>query len=100
MNIIITVPTNQRNVLLHCSVTEVKKNEEYSVGFVSDGRQLKLNVYLGTNFPNEKPRISISPRIRHEWVQEQTGEVQNAPGLVNVSLQCHYDSNLGSFSTQ
>lgn len=66
-------------------MTEIKQNEDYAVGFLSDGRQFQLDVHLGTNFPSEKPRISISPRVHHDWVNEQSGEIHKAPGLVNVS---------------
>lgn len=66
-------------------MTEIKANEEYSVGFVSDDRQMLLTVFLGVNFPNEKPKILIAPRIQHEWIPDPaTGEVQTAPGLLNV----------------
>lgn len=75
------------------SVTEVKPNEDYSVGFLSDGRQFQLDVHLGTTFPNEKPRISISPRVRHDWVNEQTGDIHGAPGLVNVSQAQSINNN-------
>lgn len=71
----------------HFSVTEVKANEEYSVGFRSDKRKMQLNVHLGPNFPNEKPKIEISPRVQHEWIPySHTGEVQTAPGLLNVDI--------------
>lgn len=67
-------------------MTEVKVNEEYSVGFQSDDRQMLLNVYLGPNFPNEKPKIVVNPRIQHEWIPDSAnGEIQTAPGLRNVS---------------
>lgn len=68
-------------------MTEIKANEEYTVGFMSDKRQMLLNVLLGANFPNEKPKIIITPRIQHEWISDQTtGEIQNAPGLLNVNF--------------
>lgn len=68
------------------SVTEVKANEEYSVGFTSDDRQFKLNVYLAANFPNDKPKIMIVPGVQHEWISDPaTGEIQTAPGLLNVA---------------
>lgn len=66
-------------------MSEVKANEEYSIGFSSDKRKMFLNVYLGPNFPNEKPKIVITPQIQHEWIPEPaTGEVQTAPGLLSV----------------
>lgn len=73
------------NRIKFCSVTKLKENEEYSVGFQSDDRQMLLNVTLGSKFPNEKPKIVITPRIQHEWIPDPaTGEVQSAPGLLNV----------------
>lgn len=46
---------------------------------------MQLNVFLGGNFPNEKPLIIVTPKIQHEWIPDPaTGEVQNAPGLLNV----------------
>lgn len=69
-----------------CSVIEVKPNDEYSVGFTVDESAFKLNVYLGLKFPNEKPKIVVVPRIQHEWIGDpSTGEIQSAPGLLNVS---------------
>lgn len=68
-------------------MTEVKANEEYAVGFMSDQRQMLLEVYLGGNFPNEKPKIVITPRVQHEWISDPaTGEIQSAPGLLSVTI--------------
>lgn len=67
-------------------MTEVKANEEYSVGFQMDERQMLLNVYLGSNFPNDKPKIVVTPKIQHEWIPDPAnGEIQTAPGLRNVN---------------
>lgn len=67
------------------SVTEIKANEEYTVGFMSDNRQMLMDISLGNNFPNERPKIVITPRIQHEWIPEPaSGEVHTAPGLLNV----------------
>lgn len=76
---------NKSKIYFLCSVTEIKENEEYKVGFNSNGLQLFLTVELGPGFPNEKPRLTISPIVSHHWISS-TGEVQNAPGLTNVSL--------------
>lgn len=67
-------------------MNEIKANEEYSVGFLSDERQMILNVFLGQNFPNEKPKIVITPRVQHEWIPDAaSGEIHTAPGLLSVS---------------
>lgn len=68
-------------------MTEIKANEEFTVGFTSDNRQMLLDVLLSANFPNEKPKIIITPRIQHEWIPDPaTGEIQSAPGLLSVSI--------------
>lgn len=68
-------------------MSEVKANEEYTVGFVSNNREMLLDVVLGPNFPNEKPKIIITPRLQHEWIPDAaTGEIQTAPGLLNVRI--------------
>lgn len=75
------------NILLFCSVTEIKVGEEYSVGFVTDGRQAVLKVFLGPKFPNEKPKIVVNPLMQHDWIPDpKTGLIQSAPGLLNVCI--------------
>lgn len=68
-------------------MTEIKTGEEYSVGFVADGRQAVLKVYLGQKFPNEKPKIVVSPLMQHDWIPDpKTGLIHSAPGLLNVCI--------------
>lgn len=68
-------------------MTEIKAGEEYSVGFVADGRQAALKVYLGPKFPIEKPKIVVSPLMQHDWIPDpQTGLIHSAPGLLNVCI--------------
>lgn len=63
----------------------MKPGEEYAIGFNINGHPLKLTVYLDEHFPNEKPRIIVSPLIKHDWIPEpQSGIIQAAPGLLNV----------------
>ncbi|XP_059614171.1 vacuolar protein sorting-associated protein 37A [Phlebotomus argentipes] len=66
-------------------VEEVIENEEYTVGFESGGRNFLISVYLCPAFPNEKPKIVISPSVEHLWIFGPTGEVNNAPGLLNFT---------------
>lgn len=69
------------------SVTEIKAGEEYSVGFVTDGRQSVLKVYLSQKFPHEKPKIVVSPLMKHDWIPDpKTGLIHSAPGLLNVCI--------------
>ncbi|XP_050332076.1 vacuolar protein sorting-associated protein 37A [Bactrocera neohumeralis] len=67
------------------NVVEVTEQEEYCIHFETSGRTLVLTVQLGVNFPNERPKIVISPTVQHHWVNAATGEVETAPGLLNYS---------------
>ncbi|XP_055696415.1 vacuolar protein sorting-associated protein 37A [Lutzomyia longipalpis] len=67
------------------NVQEVIECEEYTVGFESDGRPFVITVFLGPSFPNEKPKVVISPSVEHPWVFGPTGEVNGAPGLLNFT---------------
>lgn len=52
---------------------------------MSSNRQFHLNVYLSSSFPIDKPKLHVTPSINHQWVDGTTGEIQNAPGLLNVN---------------
>lgn len=67
------------------SVIEIIENEEYRVEFKSGGRHMSVCVLLGPGFPVDKPRLLIRPIVQHSWIQQMTGEVIDAPGLLNVS---------------
>ncbi|XP_037826341.1 vacuolar protein sorting-associated protein 37A [Lucilia sericata] len=67
------------------NVVEVCDLEEYCIHFESGGRNFILSVLLGVNFPNEKPKLMLSPLVQHLWVNASTGEVESAPGLLNYS---------------
>lgn len=56
------------------------------MGFTSSNRQFHLNVYLSSSFPTDKPILHVTPSINHQWVDGTTGEIQNAPGLLNVNI--------------
>ena len=76
------------------SVQEVKENEEYLVNFDCGGREIAINILLGSGFPNEKPKLIVSPILRHPWVNGTTGEIENAPGILNVRIFAAYGSHL------
>jgi ESCRT-I complex subunit VPS37 len=66
------------------SVTEVVEDVEYKVDFSCGGRDMCLIINLGSNFPSEKPILTVNPPVSHPWVN-QAGEITSAPGLLNVS---------------
>ncbi|XP_065091427.1 vacuolar protein sorting-associated protein 37A [Ochlerotatus camptorhynchus] len=72
--------------IFNLNVQEVKENEEYLVNFDSGGREIAINIILGANFPNEKPKLIVSPILNHPWVNSSTGEIENAPGILNYTI--------------
>ena len=66
-------------------MVEVKENEEYCLHFKSAGRNITLSVQLDQSFPQQRPKLVISPLLHHPWIN-MLGEVEGAPGLLNVSL--------------
>uniref|UniRef100_A0A182NRN9 VPS37 C-terminal domain-containing protein n=1 Tax=Anopheles dirus TaxID=7168 RepID=A0A182NRN9_9DIPT len=68
------------------NVQEVKENEEYLVNFDCGGREIAINILLGSGFPNDKPKLIVSPILRHPWVNGTTGEIENAPGILNYTI--------------
>ncbi|KAG4066121.1 hypothetical protein HA402_010323 [Bradysia odoriphaga] len=86
----LTPDARQRQIdtlkIFNDNVNEVTPNEEYSIGFMSSNRQFHLNVHLSSSFPIEKPTLHIAPSINHQWVDGTTGEIQNAPGLLNFTI--------------
>ncbi|XP_026462225.1 vacuolar protein sorting-associated protein 37A [Ctenocephalides felis] len=68
------------------NVIEIIENEEYRVEFKSGGRHMSVCVLLGPGFPVDKPRLLIRPIVQHSWIQQMTGEVIDAPGLLNFTV--------------
>lgn len=65
---------------------EVIEGTEYCIAFESGKNELALQILLSNDFPNEKPKLKISPVVIHPWVNGE-GEVVSAPGLLNVSYE-------------
>jgi len=66
-------------------VTEKVPGEEYCVE--SPNRDFQLHVKLPANFPDEKPCMRVVPPLPHSWVDEKSGEITSAPGMLNVTIQ-------------
>lgn len=71
--------------IFNANVQVIKENEEYSIAFTSGQRSITLTVIIGADFPNEKPRIILSPAIQHPWCNISSGEIEKAPGLLNYT---------------
>ncbi|XP_062565413.1 vacuolar protein sorting-associated protein 37A-like [Armigeres subalbatus] len=72
--------------IFNINVQEVTENEEYLVNFESGGRDIAINIILGPEFPNAKPKLVVSPILSHPWVNTSTGEIENAPGILNYTI--------------
>ncbi|GLV39254.1 Vacuolar protein sorting 37A [Carabus blaptoides fortunei] len=67
------------------NVIEVIEGTEYCIAFGSGKNELALQILLSKDFPNEKPKLKISPVVIHPWVNAE-GEVVSAPGLLNFTV--------------
>ncbi|XP_059468348.1 vacuolar protein sorting-associated protein 37A [Neocloeon triangulifer] len=65
------------------NVYEKVPGEEYQVEPLAG--DFSLIIKLPPNFPESKPCITIVPTISHPWVDEKTGEVSKAPGLLSFT---------------
>ncbi|KXJ69549.1 hypothetical protein RP20_CCG026648 [Aedes albopictus] len=72
--------------IFNLNVQQVKENDEYLITFESGGREITINILLGVDFPNAKPKLVVSPILNHPWVNSSTGEIENAPGILNYTI--------------
>ncbi|XP_065645132.1 vacuolar protein sorting-associated protein 37A isoform X4 [Hydra vulgaris] len=94
----VTTPLQQqrlnqiKSLTQHLNVVEVQRDTEYRVTFSVAGNTINFNILLPPNFPNEKPVVTVSPKLKHPWVNEQM-IIVDAPGLKTViaSNKCTYD---------
>lgn len=66
------------------NVKEITEDSEYEVAFKSGKNHLVLRITLGTDFPNQKPLLVVTPLVNHPWVNK-SGVVTSAPGLLNFA---------------
>ncbi|KAJ3654658.1 hypothetical protein Zmor_013832 [Zophobas morio] len=67
------------------NVVEICEGHEYQIAFKSGRNELCLHISLSKEFPNEKPLLTISPGIGHQWVNSDS-EITAAPGLLNFTI--------------
>ncbi|KAL3880386.1 hypothetical protein ACJMK2_032630 [Sinanodonta woodiana] len=66
-------------------VTETIRDVEYRVVFQIAGSNLTLVVSLPPQFPQDKPIVTVEPRVIHPWVDQQ-GKVIGCSNLNNFSI--------------
>ncbi|XP_071492192.1 vacuolar protein sorting-associated protein 37A-like [Diadema antillarum] len=68
------------------NVVELKRDEEYRVTFTCGGNHVAFAIYLPPEFPQAKPIITVSPPMRHGFLDDSMKVVRYLP-LVNFSVQ-------------
>lgn len=72
---------------LNSGIREIQRDAEYRLGIsCPNGLNLSILLNLPPNFPQEKPRVTISPPALHPWVDPSSLRVTGAPGLNNFSV--------------
>ncbi|KAK3576424.1 hypothetical protein CHS0354_025185 [Potamilus streckersoni] len=66
-------------------VAETIRDVEYRVVFQIAGSNLTLVVSLPPQFPQDKPTVTVEPRVIHPWVDQQ-GKVIGCANLNNFSI--------------
>lgn len=67
------------------TIVELHTNEEYQLNVSTANGPLLLKIYFPTSFPQSKPVITVSPPVRHPWVND----LQHVVGfseLLNFSM--------------
>jgi len=72
---------------LNSGIREIQRDSEYRLGIsCPNGLSLCIHLNLPPNFPQDKPRVSISPPAVHPWVDPSSLVVIGAPALNNFSV--------------
>lgn len=81
----------QRNIqvenlkALFPQIIEIQRNTEYRIPVADPVNRLDINIHLPVLFPQEKPIISVSPSVKHLWVNEQQ-QVVGCSELLKFSM--------------
>ncbi|XP_063970203.1 vacuolar protein sorting-associated protein 37A-like [Lytechinus pictus] len=71
---------------LNPNVVELKRDEEYRVGFSCGANNVTFTISLPADFPQTKPVITVAPSMRHGLVDESMQVVRYLP-LINFNVQ-------------
>lgn len=71
---------------LNPNVVELKRDEEYRVGFNCGSNHVTFTIYLPPEFPQTKPIITVAPIMRHGFLDESMKVVRYLP-LINFNVQ-------------
>lgn len=69
------------------SIREIQRDLEYRLTIAcSNGVSISLHLILPTNFPQDKPRVTVSPTVRHPWVDGTSMTVVGASLINNFTV--------------
>ncbi|XP_030836135.1 vacuolar protein sorting-associated protein 37A isoform X1 [Strongylocentrotus purpuratus] len=71
---------------LNPNVVELKRDEEYRVGFTCGVNHVTFTISLPADFPQTKPIITVAPPMRHGFLDESMQVVRYLP-LINFNVQ-------------
>ncbi|XP_078404722.1 vacuolar protein sorting-associated protein 37A [Cetorhinus maximus] len=70
----------------HSGIVEIQKDVEYRLPFTVNNKTINLNILLPTQFPQEKPVVSVFPPVRHHLVDKHSGTVVTSPLITNFAM--------------
>ncbi|MGH0140531.1 UNVERIFIED_CONTAM: hypothetical protein FKN15_076466 [Acipenser sinensis] len=73
----------------HSSLAEIQKDVEYRIPFTVNNTTISINILLPPQFPQEKPAVSVYPRVRHRLVDSHNGTMVTSPLITNAGLNGH-----------
>lgn len=70
----------------HPSLTEIQKDVEYRIPFTVNNSTITVNIVLPTQFPQEKPVVSVYPPVGHHLVDSNSGSIITSPLITNFGM--------------
>ncbi|KAK1175937.1 vacuolar protein sorting-associated protein 37A-like isoform X1 [Acipenser oxyrinchus oxyrinchus] len=70
----------------HSSLAEIQKDVEYRIPFTVNNTTISINILLPPQFPQEKPAVSVYPRVRHRLVDSHNGTMVTSPLITNFTM--------------
>lgn len=78
--------TKQIESLRKVSAIEILRDVEYRVIYRSGSNSITIIIALTSQFPQDKPLISVTPLVTHPWVDPHTSMVTGCPSINNFSM--------------
>ncbi|KAK2919193.1 vacuolar protein sorting-associated protein 37A [Channa argus] len=70
----------------HPSLTEIQKDVEYRIPFTVNNSTISVNIVLPTQFPQDKPVVSVYPAVGHHLVDSNNGSIITSPLITNFGM--------------